>query len=61
MRGRAKSSLTRAGDAALRGAEPHWQRAQAQVAQQARPAKLDALIATLREIETLHPDPGGRA
>jgi DNA-binding MarR family transcriptional regulator len=53
-------SLTRAGERAVHGAEPHWRRAQAQVAHRLGPVKLEALIATLREIETLHPDPGGR-
>ena len=53
-------SLTRAGERAVHGAEPHWRRAQVQVAHKLGSRKLDALIATLREIETLHPDPGGR-
>jgi DNA-binding MarR family transcriptional regulator len=53
-------SLTHAGESAVHGAEPHWRRAQAQVARKLGPAKLEALLATLREIETLHPDPGGR-
>jgi len=53
-------SLTRAGDRAIRGAEPHWKRAQARVAATLGTTKLNALIATLREIETLHPDPNGR-
>ena len=53
-------SLTRAGATAIRAAEPHWRRAQARVAGKLGGAKLDALIATLREIEALHPDPGGR-
>ncbi len=53
-------SLTSAGTKALRAAEPHWRRAQAQVAKRIGAAKLDTLIATLRAIETLHPDPGGR-
>jgi len=53
-------SLTPAGARAVRGAGPHWRRAQAQVARKLGPARLAALIATLREIETLHPDPGGR-
>ncbi len=53
-------SLTAAGTQAIRGAERHWRRAQLQVAHKLGPAKLDALIATLREIEALHPDPGGR-
>ena len=53
-------SLTYAGERAVHGAEPHWRRAQAQVAHKLGPVKLEALLATLREIETLHPDPGGR-
>ena len=53
-------SLTRAGEKAIHGAEPHWKRAQARVAAKLGTTKLDALIATLREIETLHPDPGSR-
>ncbi|HYR00888.1 MAG TPA: MarR family winged helix-turn-helix transcriptional regulator [Casimicrobiaceae bacterium] len=52
-------ALTRAGTAALRAAEPHWKRAQAAVARRLGPAKLDALIATLGEIESLHPAPAG--
>jgi|SRR5215468_11609478 len=48
--------LTRAGKRALRAAMPYWERAQKQVARQLGGAKLDALIATLRDIETLHPD-----
>lgn len=50
-----EASLTRAGAAALRVAEPHWKRAQAAVAKRLGPAKLDALIETLAEIESLHP------
>ena len=53
-------SLTRGGEKALRDAAPHWRRAQAEVARRIGPAKLEALIATLRDIEALHPDPGGR-
>ena len=52
-------SLTRAGERALKAALPHWQRAQAEVAKQIGADKLAALIATLRDIEALHPDPGG--
>jgi len=48
-------SLTRAGIRAIRLAEPHWKRAQADVARRLGVPKLDALIATLAEIETLHP------
>jgi len=52
-------SLTRTGEKAIRGAEPYWKRAQAQVAARVGAGKLDALVATLRELEQLHPDPGG--
>jgi len=50
-------ALTPAGDAALRAALPHWQRAQAEVAARLGPLRLAALIATLADIETLHPAP----
>ena len=52
-------SLTRAGQKAIRGAVPHWKRAQSQVVARLGPAKLDALIATLADVEQLHPDPVG--
>jgi len=48
--------LTRAGGAALRAAMPYWERAQKQVAKRLGGAKLEALIATLRDLEQLHPD-----
>ncbi|OLC70213.1 MAG: hypothetical protein AUH79_00280 [Betaproteobacteria bacterium 13_1_40CM_4_64_4] len=54
-------SLTRAGEKTLSAAVPHWKRAQIQVASKLGPDRLEALIATLGEIEALHPDPGGRA
>ena len=54
-------SLTRAGEKTLSAALPHWKRAQVQVASKLGPDRLEALIATLGEIEALHPDPGGRA
>ena len=54
-------SLTRAGAKALRAAQPHWKRAQNQVANKLGSDRLEALIATLGEIEALHPDRGGRA
>jgi DNA-binding MarR family transcriptional regulator len=54
-------SLTRAGAKALRAAQPHWKRAQIQVANKLGSDRLEALIATLGEIEALHPDRGGRA
>jgi len=50
-------AITAAGKAALRAALPHWKRAQAQVGRRLGTEKLDALIATLGEIETLHPAP----
>ncbi len=53
-------SLTRAGARAIRNAEPYWKRAQADVARRLGAPKLDALIATLAEIETLHPAATGR-
>jgi DNA-binding MarR family transcriptional regulator len=53
-------SITRAGEKAVRAAQPHWARAQAQVTHKLGRAKLDALIDTLGEVEALHPDPGGR-
>jgi len=56
-----EAALTRSGTAALRAAEPHWKRAQAAVAKRLGAAKLDALIATLVEIESLHPAPPRRA
>ena len=54
-------ALTRAGTAALRAAEPHWKRAQARVAKRLGAGTLDALIATLAELESLHPAPARRA
>lgn len=53
-------AITPAGEAALRAALPHWQRAQAQVAEHLGSRRLDALIATLADIETLHPATGAR-
>ena len=43
------------GRKALDAAEPHWTRAQEAVTRHIGPAKLDALVATLRELENLHP------
>ena len=51
--------LTSSGRAALRAAEPYWTRAQALVAARLGADRLDSLIATLAEIETLHPSPAG--
>jgi DNA-binding MarR family transcriptional regulator len=53
-------ALTRAGRAAIRAAEPHWRRVQAEVASALGAERLDALIATLATIESLHPAPAGR-
>ena len=52
-------SLTGAGEKAIRVASPYWKRAQAQVIARLGAGKIDALVATLRELEALHPDPGG--
>ncbi|CAG0982205.1 hypothetical protein BURK1_01806 [Burkholderiales bacterium] len=49
-------SITREGRAALAAARAPWKRAQAAVARRLGPAKLDALIASLAELEALHPD-----
>ena len=47
--------LTRRGSAALRAATPYWARAQKVVAARLGREKLDALIAVLGELESLHP------
>jgi DNA-binding MarR family transcriptional regulator len=52
-------ALTRAGIAAIRAAEPHWKRAQAQVSKTLGQERLGSLIATLAELESLHPSPPG--
>jgi DNA-binding MarR family transcriptional regulator len=49
-------SLTAKGAAALHRAEPYWKRAQEDVARRVGKPKLDALIAILGELESLHPD-----
>ena len=54
-------SLTRAGARALGLALPYWKRAQVRVSKQLGSDKLEALIATLGEIEALHPDRNGAA
>jgi len=55
--GRTREALiTAKGTAALRRASPYWTRAQASVAERIGRAKLDTLIATLDELESLHPD-----
>lgn len=51
-----EAALTSRGKAVLRKALPYWKRAQADVAERIGRTKLDALIATLRELESLHPD-----
>ena len=48
-------TLTRAGAAALDAATDEWKRAQAAVARRIGRERLDALIATLADLETLHP------
>ena len=48
-------ALTRAGQTALRAAMPCWERAQREVAKRLGTAKLEALIATLDDVEALHP------
>ncbi len=48
--------ITRAGKAAFAGAEPHWKRAQAQVARTLGADRLEVLIGVLGELEALHPD-----
>ena len=53
-------ALTRAGRAAIRAAEPYWRRAQAEVAEALGTERLDAFIATLAAIESLHPAAAGR-
>ena len=48
-------ALTRIGKAALKSAEPRWAQAQKIVAERLGADKLDTLIATLGELESLHP------
>ncbi|MGH8849570.1 MAG: MarR family winged helix-turn-helix transcriptional regulator, partial [Casimicrobiaceae bacterium] len=48
-------ALTRSGARALEAATPYWKRAQTRVAKRLGGGRLDALIATLADIETLHP------
>ncbi|HLX27487.1 MAG TPA: MarR family winged helix-turn-helix transcriptional regulator [Casimicrobiaceae bacterium] len=50
-----EAAITRKGASALRAAEPHWERAQREVAAHLGSRKLDALIDILGELETLHP------
>ena len=49
-------AITRKGLATLKAAEPHWTRAQREVERRIGVDKLDALIETLGELESLHPD-----
>lgn len=49
-------TLTPAGNAALKAAASYWKQAQARVRKELGEPKLDALIATLRAVESLHPD-----
>jgi len=53
-------TLTRAGAAALDAAADEWKRAQATVARRIGRERLDTLIATLAELESLHPDAAQR-
>lgn len=53
-------SLTQVGARAIRIAVPHWKRAQVRVAAALGSERLGALMQSLRAIEALHPDPGGR-
>jgi DNA-binding MarR family transcriptional regulator len=48
-------AISRKGSAALRTAEPYWMRVQKEVTQRVGADKLDALIATLHDLEALHP------
>lgn len=54
-------SLTRAGEKAIRAAEPQWALAQQQVAATLGEAKLDALIELLGEVEKLEPEAHARS
>ena len=48
-------AISRKGSAALRAAEPYWMRAQKEVAKRVGAERLEALIATLHDLEALHP------
>jgi DNA-binding MarR family transcriptional regulator len=50
-----EAAITRKGRAMLRAATPYWARAQRDVAARLGRDKLDALIAVLGELESLHP------
>jgi DNA-binding MarR family transcriptional regulator len=53
-------AITRKGKAVLRAAQPQWEKAQQEVARRLGTEKLDALIQTLAELESLHPSSGSR-
>jgi DNA-binding MarR family transcriptional regulator len=48
-------AISRKGSAALRAAEPYWRRVQKDVAGRIGVDRLEALIATLHDLEALHP------
>lgn len=48
-------ALTRSGATALKSAMPFWKRAQAEVEKRLGGDRVDALIATLADVESLHP------
>jgi len=54
-------TITRAGAAALDEASAEWKRAQAAVAKRIGRERLDTLIATLTDLESLHPDQAAAA
>ena len=53
-------ALTREGVAALDAAAAGWKRAQAAVARRLGRERLDAFLAALHDLESLHPDAGAR-
>lgn len=55
-----EASITRKGRAALDAARSAWRRAQDAVARRLGPERLESLIATLAELESLHPDAAAR-
>ena len=54
-------SITRAGRTAVAAALGPWKRAQGEVARKLGAARLDTLIATLADLEALHPDAPARS
>jgi DNA-binding MarR family transcriptional regulator len=50
-----EAAITKKGCAALKAATPYWARAQKEVAKRLGSEKLEALIAVLGELESLHP------